>query len=340
MKAEIVDESRRNEWDRFVLEHPGTISWHVYDWHRVLEKYYGLRYFPIAACDGASIRGVLPLYYVRTFKSGPALMSIPYFVAGGIVADGDESRQLLLDRAIVLSKEMGGLPITLKQYGVKLAGDLTTDGSYYNRELSLSAGLDDVWKNLDEVNRQYIDDTRSEPLQLEYPSNDFRGFYRTLRRFQHALGTPCASKAWVRLLIESGSYEIALLRRGSEIVAATLAKRFRDSVSFPFTCLPSQEDGAIRYAFRLYWELITRLEGEQVRIVHSGRIPDDGNVPAYRLGWGGPQQRYYYQYYGLQGKTESSSKRGWVRRSGGTVWKMLPATVSNLLDPLVIRQYP
>ena len=77
-----------------------------------------------------------------------------------------------------------------------------------------------------------------------------------------------------------------------------------------------------------------------MRIVHSGRIPDDGNVPAYRLGWGGQKQRYYYQYHGIQGKTETNTKRGWVRRTGGAVWKKLPGVVSNLLDPVVIRQYP
>ena len=212
MKAEIVNDGRRGDWDAFVLDHPGTISWHVYDWHQVLQKYYGLRFFPIAACEGSEIRGVLPLYYVRTLKSGPALMSIPYFVAGGIVADDDEGRQVLLDRAIELSREMDGIPLTLKQYGVQLTGNLTTDAGYYNRELSLGAGLDEIWNNLDETNRQYIDETRDEQLALGYPSEDFAGFYRTLRRFQHALGTPCASKSWVRLLIESGSYKIALLR--------------------------------------------------------------------------------------------------------------------------------
>jgi hypothetical protein len=144
----------------------------------------------------------------------------------------------------------------------------------------------------------------------------------------------------VRLLIASGSYEIALLRRGSEIVAATLAKRFRDSVSFPFTCLSNQDGRGVRYAFRLYWELISRLQSESVRIVHSGRIPDDGNVPPYRLGWGGDKQRYYYQYHGHQGKTETNAKRGWVRRTGTALWKKLPGGVSSLLDPFVIRQYP
>ena len=75
-----------------------SISWHVYDWHLVLRKYYDLQFFPIVACDGVRIHGVLPLYLVRTFRSGTGLVSIPYFVAGGIVADNDRGMGRSLPR--------------------------------------------------------------------------------------------------------------------------------------------------------------------------------------------------------------------------------------------------
>lgn len=342
MQVDIIDEHRRDDWDRFVNEHPDTISWHLYDWHQILQQHYGLQFFPIAAFEGNDIQGVLPLYYVNTLRSGPALMSIPYFVAGGIVASNEAAQHKLLDRATELSKELKGAPITLKQYGVQVSGDLTTDSGYYNRELPLSRGLGHIWSNMDRVNRDFIDKTEEEDLILEYPSDDFQVFYQVLRQFHWAQGVPCASYDWVHRLVGTGMYKIALLRGGQEIVAATLVKRFKDTVSCPFTCVVGRSPENIRYAFRLYWDLMSRLENESVEVFHSGRIPNDNKVPLYRLGWGGKEVRYYYQYYGNKGetKTETKQKRGWMRTTGTTIWKTLPSPILGVLDPIIIRQFP
>ena len=141
LKAIIIDDSRKASWDDFVMRHPDAIAWHVYDWWKVLHGYYGLEYFPIAAMDGAEVRGILPLYRVRTFRSGTALISIPYVVAGGIVADDAEAEHLLLEEALRLSRSMGDAPVTLKQYRHRVAGDLHTDQGFYNLELAIGDGL-------------------------------------------------------------------------------------------------------------------------------------------------------------------------------------------------------
>jgi hypothetical protein len=340
MQAVIVEEKDKADWDRFVESSPSVISWHIYDWYKVPKGYYGAEYYPLAVYDGKEIRGILPLYHVRTLRTGSALISIPYVVAGGIVAEDSDVRKLLFERAVELSHQMGSIPVTLKQYKVKVDGDLTTDASYYNRELSLSPNIDDVWNQISEENRERIKATEQENLTLEYPSQDLDRFYHALLKHHQFVGEPCPSKRWVRHLMVTGLYVIALLKRGDTIVAGTMAKTFKDTVSFPFTCLPSHKDGGDLYAYRLYWELIVNLAQKGIHIAHSGRIPNTEEVPQYRLGWGGTKHHYYYQYYGFAGKTESTSKRGKGRDVFKTVWKKMPTGFSQLVGPVIMKQFP
>ena len=302
MQAVIVADKDKADWDRFVESNSGVISWHIYDWYKVYKGSYGLDYYPLAVHDGKKIRGILPLYHVRTHRTGSALISIPYVVAGGIVAVGDDVQKLLLERAIDLSRQMGSIPIILKQYKVRVDGDLITDAGYYNRELSLSPNIEDVWHQISEENQGQIKATEQENLTLEYPSQDLNGFFRALLKRHQIEGVPCPSKGWVRQLMITGLYVIALLKRGDSVVAGTMAKTFKDTVSFPLTCLPSREERREVYGYRLYWDLLSSLAEQGIRIAHSGRIPDSEEVPRYRLGWGGEKHRYYYQYYAYSGK--------------------------------------
>jgi len=337
----VVKEKDKADWDRFVQESSGVIAWHSYDWSSILARHFGTEFFPLAVYDGGGICGILPLYRVRTFRAGDELMSIPHFVAGGIVAEDPLVQQALLSRAIEIAKELNISKITLKQYGLKLEGPLSTDANYYNRELELSADLNRVWQSISEANRGKIEESRKFDLQMEYPSQDVSMFFRFLLRDQHAAGVPCVSKSWVRDLFNSGSYEIALLRHKGELVAATMAKKFRDTVSFPFSCLRDQSEQNYLFAYNLYWQLISKLAQEGIQIAHSGRIPLNDEVPAYRLGWGGTKHNYYYQYCGVAaGNTEFSTKRGRKREIVEAVWKKIPVSVAGILGPVVVKQFP
>lgn len=287
LQATIIDDRRKAAWDAFVQRHPGTIAWHLYDWSSVLQTYYGTTFYPIAAIEGDEIRGILPLYRVRTLRTGTALVSIPYVVAGGIVADDEEAEKLVLEEAIRLSRNMGSPPIALKQYGHRVAGELRTDEGYYNQELSLAAGSDQVWKNLPAALRESIESIPEAGLQLDYPSTDVAAFHRALARHQRAGGVPSPSRRWIELLLGSKLYQMALLRSGGRIVAGTMLKIFRQTASFPYTCVAQRGEAGVPWARRFYWEMIKRLSAEGFQIVHSGRIPSNGAVPAYRLGWGG-----------------------------------------------------
>ena len=336
----LTQAPNRADWDRFVQQSPHVIAWHGYEWSEVLKGHYGTEFYPLAVYEGANIVGILPLYRVRGFR-GDTLMSVPYFVAGGIAAEAADVQTALLNKAIAIAHQLNISKVILKQYKLKLSGLLSTDENYYNRELTLSRDLDQIWKSISPFNQARIEESRRYNLQFEYPSSDVTKFYRLLLEDQHRAGVPCVGKAWVQRLFDSGMYEIALLRHSGQLVAATMVKKFRDTVSFPFTCIRSRNEKDEVYAYALYWRLLTTLGGAGIRIAHSGRIPKTDQTFRYRLGWGGTKYDYYYQYYGLgEGKTEFSTKRGRKREIMAAAWRNMPVSMARALGPIVVKQFP
>jgi hypothetical protein len=341
MRVDILDEAKKADWDRFVDSNPNVIAWHNYYYSYVLKKMYNLPFFPIAAYDGAAICGILPLYLSDTFRRGKMLMSVPYFVAGGIVAANEEAEQLLLKKAIELAKETKINHIALRQYRRKIPGELITDDGYYNRELALTSNIDEIWKSIGDANRAKIEETKKYDTVLEYPSQDLASYYDFLLRDQHGLGLPCVSKRWVELLLDTQTYHIALLKLKGTVVSGTLAKKFKDTISFPLTCLQKHDEKNELFAYDLYWKLITRVAGEGIHICHSGRIPRGDVAPQYRLGWGGTKHNYYYQSPGV-GNTQAqpTNTRGTKRSIFESAWRKTPLSLARAISPIIVKQFP
>jgi len=201
LSIEILNESRRDEWDAYIDKNALSIAWQRYEWHDVLKKHYAHDFFPLAAFQDNKICGVFPLYKLHDKATGNALISVPFAVAGGIVSDSPEIEKALLDHAVDLAKRQRAGSIILKQYKHKVEGDLRTDGTFFNRELSIAGGLDAAWHGLDPENREMISKAKTDGFTLEYPSANFDVFYKVLLAHHHCQGIPCVSKRWVEDLI-------------------------------------------------------------------------------------------------------------------------------------------
>lgn len=341
MEAIILNDKWKSDWDKFVHENEFAIAWQSYAWSQVLKKHYQFDFYPLAVYDGAQIRGILPLYRVKTLFSGEALISVPYAVAGGIVADNKEVSRLLLEKAIALAQKYAVRNITLKQYKLKINGELRTDDHFYNRELALSKDTEALWNNLTAANKQNIQMAEKYNLVLEYPSSNISGFYRLLLKHHHHIGVPCVSQKWIEDLVDFKLYSIALLKSNDIIVAGTLVKEFKKTISFPFTCALDRSEKSMMFACALYWELLRRFAAAGKEIFHSGRIPKTEMVDPYRLGWGGVKYDYYYQYYpGRATQTEYAKKRGRKRDLLESFWKRTPQSITTLFGPHLVKQFP
>ncbi len=333
-----IDKSQQCLWDAYIEKNSLSIAWQLYEWHHILERHYPHDFFPLAAFAGASIVGVFPLYQLHESRQ---FISVPFAVAGGIIGDSPEIEKSLLDAAIALLKGKDGDSIILKQYKHKVGGDLRIDDSYFNRELSISKDLVNVWENLAQLNKDKISSARNSGFSLEYPSLKIREFYSILLKYQHSQGIPCVSFRWIEDLVNSNMYSCAMVRYNGKAIVGTLVKTFKKTISFPFTALNKTDNFHDKAAYWLYWELISHFASQGYEIVHSGRIPANEDVPKFRLGWGGVKNPYYYQYYPNSAiSTESLRKRGLKRKLFILAWRLIPLSLAAKLGQRIVRKFP
>jgi hypothetical protein len=341
METRILDSTLQDRWDAYVSTCPHAVAWHMSGWSRAVSSCYATEYLPLAALEGGEIRGVLPLYRLTQGPASDSLLSIPFAVAGGIAADGELVEAALLERAVALLGERRLSRLVLKQYKRRIEGELQTDDAYFNRELALGNDLESIWAEISKENQERIERTNALRVTLEYPSTDVEQFFALLTRHQRDTGIPGPNVNWIRALQGFGMYTLALLRVDGRLEAGTLVKCFKDTVSFPYTCLRRQDVVHVDLACRLYWELIRERARAGTRIFHSGRLPRAGGTNDYRLGWGGVAHGYFYQYYPpRQGTTESIQKRGWKRNLLQATWKCLPIPIARTLGQKIVCRYP
>ncbi|MCC6152242.1 MAG: hypothetical protein IT367_00690 [Candidatus Hydrogenedentes bacterium] len=340
MKTIIANKDMATQWETYVLEHPDTVAWQSYRWCDVLQKHYPVVFYPLAALDNDRICGILPIYYVHTSRKNGALVSVPFAVAGGIAADNAEAATMLLEELTRLRNRHGNCRATLKQYKVRVEGDLIVDTNYYNRELALQEDLARIFDGFEDTNRAAIERAKQQHFQLVFSAVDVDVFYDLLLNHHLRKGLPCPGKKWIWDLVASGMYSLALVIENGTAVTGTMVKRFKKTVSFPFTCAANASQETVA-PYWLYWQLIEHFAREGVEIFHSGRIPNNDEADPYRLGWGGHAYSYYYQYMSEEAvRTEYAAKRGIRRNFGQNVWKHLPKPVAKVLGPQVVRRFP
>src|ERR1017187_1332634 len=81
--------------DDIVQAHPRSSPFHLLAWKRTIEESFRYRPCYLVARGGGVIRAVLPLFLVRNPLLGKALISSPFAVYGGILADSAGARDAL-----------------------------------------------------------------------------------------------------------------------------------------------------------------------------------------------------------------------------------------------------
>lgn len=105
LSISTLSEQDHSAWDDYAINNPHSTPFHLIAWKKTIEECF--RYTPhyLVARDH-SIRGILPLFLVRNSILGKALISSPFAVYGGILADSDDARRMLYKHARELGEQL------------------------------------------------------------------------------------------------------------------------------------------------------------------------------------------------------------------------------------------
>ena len=99
MQIITASKADKIQWDAFVKNHRHGSPFHLFAWHDAVVNAFGHRPFYYLAAKDGNICGILPLFQLKSLLFGNIISSVPFAAYGGILADSDESFQLLLQKA-------------------------------------------------------------------------------------------------------------------------------------------------------------------------------------------------------------------------------------------------
>ena len=99
-----------SRWDAFVTRHAQGTFFHLSGWRRCVADVFHHEAHYLVVEQGRRWLGVLPLFLVKNLQLRPPfvgrnLVSVPYGVYGGVLAESPHAQQALLDRATELGRQ-------------------------------------------------------------------------------------------------------------------------------------------------------------------------------------------------------------------------------------------
>ncbi len=102
-----LDEGTTGLWDAYVAGHRESTIFHTLIWRDAVTEAFGHRSHYLMAFRDGRPAGVFPLMRVDSRLAGTLMVSVPYAVYGGSLADDDETHRALLEAATALAIQAG-----------------------------------------------------------------------------------------------------------------------------------------------------------------------------------------------------------------------------------------
>jgi serine/alanine adding enzyme len=91
IKLKIAELQKEDEtvWDSYIHSSNTSTFYHQIGWRNVVEKTYKHKPIYLAAKEEDEIKGVLPLFLMRSMFFGKKLVSVPFAPYGGVCAEDE-----------------------------------------------------------------------------------------------------------------------------------------------------------------------------------------------------------------------------------------------------------
>lgn len=330
-------------WDAYVRRSAHGTPFHLLAWRRAVERIFGHEPLYLCAYRGEAIVGILPLFRIRSPFVGRNLLSIPYAVYGGIVADDDAATSALHSEARRIAEEERVGCMELRYLHEPAPDDAPKTDLYSTFLRELPAQPDEVLGILPKKARAAARQGRDK-YQLELGAGEWylEEFFDLFTRNKRQLGSPGLPLPWFRALVEEYGSEclVHIVRHDFVPVAAVISLRFGNSF-LPYYSGKLDEANQWNVDNFLYWQLMEEAVKSGARVFDFGRSRKDTGAYAFKKNQGFEATPLHYRYHLVRHKTPphfnpSNPKLALPRR----LWAKLPLWVARRLARPLSRYLP
>jgi len=338
IQIRAASESDAKAWDDYVFAHPRATFFHRYGWKRLIESTYRYPGHYLLAERGGTLCGVFPLGEVKHLLFGHSLISVPFCVYGGVLADDDGIRGALEAHAVRLAEDIGVGHLEVRNEQPVRDDWLRRDGLYVTFKRQLSEDHEANMSAIPRKQRAMVRKGIKAGLVGEL-DDGIEHLYQAYSESVRNLGTPVFAKAHFRAIrAEFGdAVDVVTIRHQGRVVASVMNYYFRDQV-LPFY------GGGISAARELaandfmYWEVMRRAVERGCRVFDFGRSKVDTGSYRFKKHWGFEPEPLSYEFYLVRaGEMPDLNPNNPKYRLFINAWKRMPVAVSRVVGPWLAR---
>ncbi len=339
-KLTLQDETR---WDRFVDDAEAGTLFHKTAWKRIIEATFAYRSHYLFAVRNEEICGVLPLFHVHSWFAGNAVISTPFAVYGGLLAQDEEVEQALLNAGEAFASEQGANYLELRQRFACRNTELQTRENLYCTFIKPIYTLpEQTFSELPREARRMVRKAEKIGLTARFDNLRLPEFYDIYANSVRSLGTPVFPTALFENCLREfrDEADILLIFHEDRPVAGVLSFYYRDTV-LPYYggSLPTKNYLAPNNF--MYWSLMKSAGERGYKFFDFGRSKNSTGAFHFKRHMGFEQIPLPYQYRMMNGaQLPNNNPTNPKFQLAIKLWQRMPLGLTKVLGPRLVRQFP
>ena len=337
IKIKLLDDSAISRWDAYVEEADEATFFHKAGWQKVLQQAFGHRSHYIYAEQNGEIVGVLPLAEVKSWLFGHSLVSTPFCVYGGPVAESQAVIDSLVEHACQLADQLQVDHLELRNQK-RVREDWPCKELYFTFRRAITDDEDENLKAIPRKQRAVV--RKAINLELDAGFDEqIEPFFDAYSTSVRNLGTPVFSKNYFKILkqVFQDQCDVLSIRKDGQMVSSVMSFYFRDQV-LPYYGGGSALARHLKGNDYMYWQLMCSAGERGCRVFDYGRSKTGTGPFSFKKNWGFEPLPLYYEYYLVKAKAvpelnPTNPKYAMMIKC----WKKLPLKLSQWIGPFVSK---
>jgi len=340
--VEPLDPGDHRAWDDFVLGHPHGSPFHLIAWKKTIEESFGYRPYYLWVREGSQVRGILPLFAVKNAIIGHVLISTPFAVYGGILADSPETRDALYARARALGKDLGVEYIELRNAYPEQCGGEANVSRYVSFAQPLLPDENATLESLPKKTRNLVRKALRYPFEMKYGVKDLRHFEHLYAANMRRLGTPCFPSTYFANLTRhfGGIVDVRETWLFGKPLAASLNFLFRGEMHIYYAAADTRFNAVGPNTF-MYFDHLCWAGRNGYKSFDFGRCKRGTGVFEFKRHWNTTMRELPYEVVLIRRKGLPNFSPANPRFDLAIkLWRKVPLWLTRLLGPRLIRLFP
>lgn len=324
-------------WDEYVSKNHDATFFHRIGWRNILQNTLGHKTFYLIAEKANKIVGIFPLGHVKSRLFGNSLISNPFAVYGGAIADSDEIQRMLEKRGCEIADKLKVDSLELRERTIRYP-DWPTKDLYVTFRKEIDPDPEVNMKAIPRKQRAVVRKGIKAELVSEIDESIDR-FFDAYSFSVWRLGTPVFPKKYFEAIMKefSDCADIVTIIKDGEVIASVMNFYFKSEV-IPYYGGGTDAARAYKGNDFMYWEVMRRAAENGCTVFDYGRSKVGTGAYSFKKNWGFEPQPLPYQYYLVKAdKMPEINPNNPKYKMFINCWKKMPLSISRKIGPVISK---